>query len=91
MKGLSVWGFHPLCPQSLFRAGVHTLRRSRRQCHVYTGQLSAGVGRDPSLVSSGEVNRLVLAWAEAEPALLTWGGAHFRTAVLQPQSWVQPD
>lgn len=44
MKDLSVWGFPPPpppLPVEFVQGGVHTWQWSRRQGHVYTGQLSA--------------------------------------------------
>lgn len=44
MKDLSVWSLlpsPPLCPQSLFRAEVHTWQWSRDQAHVHTARLRA--------------------------------------------------
>lgn len=53
MKGLCVSGFSPLaplCPQSLFRAEVHTWQWNWGQGHVYkAGPVLPRVGRDPQL------------------------------------------
>lgn len=88
MKGLSVWGFRPLCPQSLFRAGCTPC--SGVGASATSTPASSVLELGGILSFKQEVIRLVLAWAEAETALLTSGGGHSRTAVLQPQSWVQP-
>lgn len=87
MKGLSVWGLLPPLPAEFVQGGVYTWQWSWPRLH-HPAQWGLELGG--ILSSKRGVILLALAWVEAEPAWLTWGGAHSRIAELQSQSWAQP-